>query len=730
MATAGHAWPIHETNARPVRAIARVALTGLLVALVFVLDALTPRGIPIWIFYLIPLVLTHQMPENRAPWILAACSTALTLLAYLVTPDMAGVPAWIPLVNRSLGVSIFFILAYVIIQQRRMTEELVKATTLEVEHEALQLRERLLAKSSEELQDLYDNAPCGYHSLDPSGLLIAINQTELDWLGYARYEVVGKKHFADFLTPAGVELFKEHFPRFMQEHRISDLEFEMVRKNGSTFAVLLSATAVTDLQGQFVSSRSTVIDITERKRADQALRTSHQALEGLVTERTEALRLTNQRLEAELIQTRQAQAALQSSELRFRLMANHAPVLIWISDLSKGCIWFNKPWLEFVGRSLHEETGRGWTQNIHPDDFDYCLKVYDSSFEARREFKMSYRLRRHDGEWRWLLDHGVPRVDGENVFVGFIGSCIDITEHKEALAAARDSEQRLSSIFGSAMDAIITVNERQEITHFNASAETMFGCTTQEVIGQPVTRLIPERFRTAHSQHVAAFGRTSVTKRQMGALGTISGRRSNGEEFPIEASISQVLSRGQKLYTVILRDISQRKQAEDALKASEARFRELLECLPQLIWTSAPNGTCDYLSPQWVAYTGMAADTQLGNGWLQQLHPDDRSMTDERWHAAIKSTQSLDLEFRLRDAHGRYRWFRTQGTPIRGRTGRVVKWLGTNTDIDDRKQAEAVQARLGAIVESSSDAIISQILDGMVLTWNLSAEQMFGYTRG
>lgn len=727
MTTVGRSWPTTEATARPEYGPATVALAALLIGLVFILDSITPRGIPAWILYLIPLLLIHRTSYSVPPLISAFFCAGLTFLAYLLKASLPDVPTWIPLLNRSAGCGLFIIIAYLAVQHRRMTHDLMKAATREVEHQALRMRESLLAKNAEELQDLYDHAPCGYHSLDPDGLIIAMNQTELNWLGYTKQEVFGKKRFSDLLTSAGVQLFQEQFPIFRKEGRVHGLEFDMVRKNGTTFPTLLSATAITDADGRFVASRSTLVDITDRKRADILLRKSHEELETEVRERTEALRLTNERLEQELITTRNTQAALKSTELRFQLMANHAPVLIWISDLSKSCIWFNTPWLEFVGRSLEEEVGNGWAQHVHPDDHDYCLKVYESSFEARREFKMEYRLRRHDGEWRWVLDHGLPRFEGENVFVGFIGSCIDITEHREALAAAQDSEQRLSSIFGSAMDGIITINERQEITHFNTSAETMFGCTAQEAIGRSVTMLIPERFRTKHSHHVAAFGRTSVTKRQMGALGTISGLRTNGEEFPIEASISQVRARGQKLFTVILRDISQRKQAEDALKASEARFRELLECLPQLILTCTPEGACDYLSPQWVAYTGMAAELQLSSGWLEQLHPDDRSMTIERWDAAVGSKAPLDIEFRIRSADGQYRWFRSQATPIHGDDGRVVKWLRTHTDIDDRKRSEEVQARLGAIVESSSDAIIGQGLDGLILTWNLSAEQMFGY---
>ncbi len=120
------------------------------------------------------------------------------------------------------------------------------------------------------------------------------------------------------------------------------------------------------------------------------------------------------------------------SEQRFRTMADGAPVLIWMSGLDRGCTWFNRQWLEFTGRSLEQEQGNGWSEGVHPDDLQRCLDVYVGHFDRRRPFTMEYRLRRHDGRYRWLLDSGEPLFDEAGTFAGFIGSCIDITERKVA----------------------------------------------------------------------------------------------------------------------------------------------------------------------------------------------------------------------------------------------------------------------------------------------------------
>jgi PAS domain S-box-containing protein len=137
---------------------------------------------------------------------------------------------------------------------------------------------------------------------------------------------------------------------------------------------------------------------------------------------------------AQGIERKRAEEALRSSEEKFRILADTAPVMVWISGTDKLCTFFNKPWLDFTGRAIEEELGDGWTEGVHQEDYDRCLEVYFKSFEAREPFEMEYRLRRHDGEYRWMLDHGIPRFSSGGEFLGYIGSLIDITERKWAEA--------------------------------------------------------------------------------------------------------------------------------------------------------------------------------------------------------------------------------------------------------------------------------------------------------
>ena len=259
-----------------------------------------------------------------------------------------------------------------------------------------QLAYEALRQSAKEIEDLYDNAPCGYHSLNADGVFLRVNRTELGWLGYQREELVGRMGFADVLTPASREVFRANFEQFRHSGSVQDVEYELLRKDSSCFPVLLNAGSVYDADGNFVMSRATLFDISARKLAEKNL---------------------------------------EESEQRFRTMAHSAPNLIWMADLADtqgfpGCNFFNQRWHNFTGRSLAQAAGMKWLEIVHPEDRARCLDTYRASFEQMTPFKLEYRLRRHDGVYRWMMDSGVPRFTAENSYLGLIGNCIDITDQK------------------------------------------------------------------------------------------------------------------------------------------------------------------------------------------------------------------------------------------------------------------------------------------------------------
>lgn len=220
----------------------------------------------------------------------------------------------------------------------------------------------------------------------------------------------------------------------------------------------------------------------------------------------------------------------------------------------------------------------------------------------------------------------------------------------KATQAARASEgvlaritARLDGLVASAMDAIISVDSRQRIVMFNAAAEAMFGVERRKAVGENLGRFIPESFRATHVRHMESFGQTGVSARRMGALGTISGLRANGEEFPIEASISQVDCDGGKLFTVILRDITERKRVENSLRESEERYRRLLEVSPDAIYL-CQDSRIKFINASGLRLFGATTPDQLlGRSSLDLYHSDFRQLTDQRIRQALETRQPLPL---------------------------------------------------------------------------------------
>ncbi|HEX2099043.1 MAG TPA: PAS domain S-box protein, partial [Candidatus Synoicihabitans sp.] len=279
----------------------------------------------------------------------------------------------------------------------------------------------------------------------------------------------------------------------------------------------------------------------------------------------------------------------------------------------------------------------------------------------------------------WLTRTYAPLRAGNGEIIGVIINLNDVTERRNTTLTLQESRARFESIIASAMDAIITVDAEQKIMLFNSAAERLFRCEAEQAVGTSLERFLPESVRTAHREHLRAFGRTGASSRAMGRLGVLHGVRANGEHFPIEASISHATLGGQKWFTVILRDVSERVAAEAALKESEARFRQLAENIDAVFWMrEVAEDRLLYISPAYERVWGRRCSELLQSpeSWLDAVHPDDR---DRIQHAAAMMVERGSYEgvYRILRPDGTIRWIQDRGYPIRDDTGNIHRFAGT-----------------------------------------------------
>jgi PAS domain S-box-containing protein len=262
------------------------------------------------------------------------------------------------------------------------------------------------------------------------------------------------------------------------------------------------------------------------------------------------------------------------SEERYKSYIELTGQLAWVTNPAGEVVEDIPSFRNFTGQTYDEVKGTGWTLAIHPDDVAKTIEVWNNAVSTRSSYETEYRVKRHDGVYRYLLAKGSPFFDKNGEILEWVGVCIDITD---------------------------------------------------------------------------------------------------------------------------------RKKAEEIIKNNEIHFRELIEALPQLFWTCRVDGPCDYLSRQWVEFTGIPEQDQLGYGWLEQLHREDRDKTVSEWMEKVKTGESFDIEFRIRRNDGVYHWFKTRAVPMHDSDGNIIKWLGSNTDIDEIKRAQEQLGNFNRELEQKVD---------------------------
>src|SRR5262245_14605489 len=400
---------------------------------------------------------------------------------------------------------------------------------------------------------------------------------------------------------------------------------------------------------------------------------------------------------ANLMRRRRAERSLLESEARFRVAADAAPVMIWMAGTDKLCTFFNKGWLEFTGRTLAEELGKGWLRGVHPDDLAGCLKTYEESFDARREFTMEYRLHRRNGDYAWVLDTGTPRFVGNGAFAGYVGSATDITEIKQA-------QERFRSVVESAPNAMLMVDADGKITLVNARTEDVFGYRRAELIGKPLEMLLPKDLGARHQKHPHCYA-GNFTAHAMGAERDLFGRRKDGSQVAVEIGLNPIRTPEGHFVLASIIDITERLAAEAKLRESEKRMTMAADAahLGMWVWDASENYV--WTSAKWKAIHGYAPHENIRfDALIERVYPEDRDVVGRAVTDAISNHSSFFVEHRVMPPDGQVRWISTSGRVEKTANNGPLRLLGISIDITGRKDAEeAAREVSGKLITAQED---------------------------
>ncbi|MDQ3131216.1 MAG: PAS domain S-box protein, partial [Acidobacteriota bacterium] len=670
--------------------------------------------------------------------------------------------------------------------------------------------EKALRESEERFSKAFNSSPLAVTITSlKTGKLLEVNETFVDLTGYSREEAIGQATFELGLWERSGDRETE-LASVIHEGQIRNREFSFQMRNGRKIVGLLSAELL-ELGGE-PCALTVIQDITERKQTEEVLR---------------------------------------ESEARFRNMADHAPVMIWVTEADGTCTYLSQSWYEFTGQTPETGLGFGWIDSIHPDDQQLAHDIFIAANENREVFNIEYRLRRKDGEYCWAIDSAQPRFGKTGEFLGYIGSVFDITERKQAEESVKHQKTLLEALTESVLDGIMIVSPEGKMLHFNrqfldiwnfpaevvesqsdeSALEWAAHQTTNpaaflervgNVYGQPddkvreevamkdgrvyerfgapilsgETRLgwvwtfrdITERKRAETNFAFLAeisqdlTGLTSsidITRAMTGKIGKYFGasnclfaevdtaantaivdycwrRDDNAVDLAGNYQLSELVSEEfrQSLIAdkpIIIKDVAtdsrtaenaakfgllkigsfvntpfvsdgllkfvlgfyrpepyewradeiellgelmtrvwtriQRACAEENLRESEEKFRNLADNISQLAWMTDESGYIFWYNERWFEYTGTTLEEMQGWGWQSVHDPQEVGRVTEKFKQHLASGEIWEDTFPLRSKTGEFRWFLSRALPIRDEQGNIVRWFGTNTDIEEVRQA-------------------------------------------
>ncbi|MEG4269021.1 PAS domain S-box protein [Microcoleus sp. Pol12A4] len=506
--------------------------------------------------------------------------------------------------------------------------------------EALREQQAVLRDRNVLLSSILESTPDIIVVKDREGRYVALNSNgATSFYGKPIEEILGKDD-SELLPPAAAVPIMAKDREIMEAGTTETYE-EDVSNGKITTSFLTTKAPWRDAQGNIIGMIAIARDITDRKQAEEALRDRNALLNSIL---------------------------------------ESTPDFIVVKDREGRYVAINSNLANFLGKPSEEIIGK--------DDWELLPNAAHEMMAKDRQIMATGITESYEEDIsldetpRTFLTTKAPWRDANGNILGLIATTRDITDRKQAEEALRHKETQYRSIFESVNDGIIiTELETGKVVAINPAQARIHGYTYEEF-----TQLPPGGFIHPDSYHLFVDFLETVKAGKQFFCHAIDVHKDN-KCIDVEVTATPYWQ-DDKLYALsVVRDITDRKQAEDAIKQSEERYRSLILATSQIVWTGDSEGRCPDM-PTLRAYTGQTVEEVVGFGWLDAIHPDDRESTAQAWMEAVQTKSLYDIEYRIRGADGNYRYFQGRGVPILNEDGSIREWVGTCTDIHDRKQAE------------------------------------------
>jgi len=399
-------------------------------------------------------------------------------------------------------------------------------------------------------------------------------------------------------------------------------------------------------------------------------------------------------------QSKRAEERVRQNEAELQQLVNAIPQQVFVFDADWSPVFANRRELEYTGLTSQEAQSKDAVARIfHPEDFKKMELLRKRMSSEGASSEMEARIRGKDGQYRWFLIRDSPLRDEQGRVIRWYGTRTDIEDRKRAEEALHKAQTLSENFFEFSPNAILVTDGNGRITKVNSELEKAFGYSRTELEGLAVETLMPERFRAVHPKHREHYG-AHARVRPMGKGLELYGRRKDGAEFPVDIMLSPIGTADHPIFLCVIQDVSEKKRVEEAIRKSDEQLRnqaeqsrrelqQIIDAVPQQVFVFDADWSPLFANQRELEYTGLTAqESQSKDAVARIFHPEDFRKLEVLRERMSSEGVSSEMEARIRGKDGQYRWFLIRDNPLRDEQGRVLRWYGTRTDIEDRKRAE------------------------------------------